>query len=101
MTKQEPKKKLSFEESLARLEEIVSQLEQGRLDLLGSLACYEEGVGLLGNCQEVLDDAKRRICILRGVDENGKPLLEEANADAFESDGEVPGRQTKSNRKTI
>lgn len=96
-----PGKKLSFEESLARLEEIVSQLEQGRLDLLGSLACYEEGVGLLAHCQEVLDSAKRRICVLRGVDENGVPLLQEADAAAFESDTTVPGRQTKSNRKPI
>lgn len=99
MTRQIPGKKQTFEESIARLEEIVSQLDQGRLDLQSSLACYEEGVKLLAYCHEVLEGAKRRIGILRGVDEEGQPVVEEVAIEDFQSDGSVPGRQTKSDRK--
>ena len=47
---------LSFEESLKRLEGIVSLLESGRAELAVSLERYEEGVRLLRRCRALLDD---------------------------------------------
>ena len=54
----------SFEESLAHLEEIVGDLEEGRLGLEASLVRFEEGVRLLRNCQSLLETAERKIEIL-------------------------------------
>ena len=48
-----PKKKeetKSFEENMARLEEIVSQLERGDAKLADSLSLFEEGTKLAGVC---------------------------------------------------
>ena len=43
-------KKRSFEESMARLEEIVTQLEKGEAPLEESLKLFEEGTGLVRLC---------------------------------------------------
>lgn len=66
----------TFEQALARLEQIVQQLEDGRTDLGASLAGYEEGVKLLRQCHGLLERAERRIELLSGVDADGKPLTE-------------------------
>lgn len=66
----------TFEQSLARLEQIVQQLEDGRTDLGSSLAAYEEGVKLLRQCHGLLERAERRIEILSGVDAQGRPVTE-------------------------
>ena len=55
---------LRFEDSLARLEQIVSQLEAGHLSLEDSLKVFEEGIGLARHCARYLADAERRIEIL-------------------------------------
>jgi exodeoxyribonuclease VII small subunit len=63
-----------FEDSLAELESIVSQLESGSLSLADALARYEQGVKHLSSCQRMLERAERRIEILSGIDANGKPI---------------------------
>ena len=45
----------SFEQALASLEQIVHDLEEGRLGLAESLARYEEGVKLLKQCHGLLE----------------------------------------------
>ena len=55
---------LTFEESLKRLEEIVTQLEGNKLALEQSLQVFEEGVKLVRFCAGRLDEAERRIEIL-------------------------------------
>ncbi|MGE5527931.1 MAG: exodeoxyribonuclease VII small subunit [Patescibacteria group bacterium] len=57
-----PKK--TFEEALARLEEIVARLEMGEQTLEESLALFEEGVVLARFCQGVLSEAEGRLQIL-------------------------------------
>lgn len=52
---------LPFEAALARLEEIVAQLEAGDLELEAALAAFEEGVALSKRCAALLGDAERRI----------------------------------------
>lgn len=56
--------KKSFEEALARLEEIVARLEAGDLPLEESMALFEEGVGLARLCQEILAAAEGRLEML-------------------------------------
>ena len=54
----------SFEENMARLEELVRQLERGELSLENALNCYQEGVNLVGLCQSSLDRAAKEVEIL-------------------------------------
>ena len=62
-------KDIPFEESLAELEDIVSKLESGDLQLEQSLELFEQGVRLSRECQERLNEAERRIeVLLRGGD---------------------------------
>ncbi len=53
-----------FEAALARLEEIVKELEQGDLPLEQSLKLFEEGIKLSRICNRRLEDAERRVEIL-------------------------------------
>lgn len=54
----------SFEESLSRLETIVSQLESGDLPLERALEIFEDGVGLARLCQSHLAEAERKVEML-------------------------------------
>ena len=67
---------LGFEAALETLETIVSQLEDGQLPLAESLERYEQGVAHLKTCYQILEKAERRIELLRGVDADGKPIVE-------------------------
>ncbi|WP_287653029.1 exodeoxyribonuclease VII small subunit [Accumulibacter sp.] len=58
---------LKFEAALAELEQIVQNMEGGRLPLEESLAAYRRGSELLRHCQQQLSTAERQIQIL----ENG------------------------------
>jgi exodeoxyribonuclease VII small subunit len=64
----------SFEQALASLEEIVLDLEAGRLGLADSLARYEEAVKLLKQCYMQLEQAERRVELLTGLDAAGNPI---------------------------
>ena len=57
-------KKITFEEALARLEEIVALLEKGDAPLDQSLELYEEGAALVRRCNTALEQAERRVTIL-------------------------------------
>jgi exodeoxyribonuclease VII small subunit len=65
----------NFEQTLARLEEIVHQLEDGKIGLDEALGRYEEGVGLLRAAYDMLQRAERRISLLTGMDAEGNPIL--------------------------
>lgn len=58
-------KKLSFEQSMARLDEIVRHLEKGDMPLNDSLALFEEGTALIRSCEKQLDDAEQKVVKLR------------------------------------
>jgi len=51
----------SFEESMSRLEMVVSSLEGGDLPLDAALERYEEGVGLVRTCRDALGAAELRV----------------------------------------
>ncbi len=52
---------MTYEDSLERLEEIVSRLESGNLPLDESLELFEEGTRLTKVCQKRLTEAELRI----------------------------------------
>lgn len=58
-------KKLSFEQSMARLDEIVRHLEKGDMPLDDSIALFEEGTGLIRSCEKQLDAAEQKVVKLR------------------------------------
>ncbi len=62
-------KKLSFEQSLARLDEIVRHLEKGDLPLKDSLSLFEEGTSLIKNCGTMLDEAEQQVVKLKKGDD--------------------------------
>ncbi len=52
---------LSFEAALSELEDIVSRLEQGEVDLEDSIALYERGTALKQHCEKKLKGAEARL----------------------------------------
>lgn len=65
---------LPFEAALAKLEQIVGELDGGQLALSDALARYEAGVGHLKRCYQLLDQAERRIEVVTGLDSEGQPI---------------------------
>ena len=57
-------KKLDFEQSMARLEEIVGLLERGDAPLDEALALFEEGAKLMRECTKRLDQAEQKVTLL-------------------------------------
>ena len=53
--------KLSFEQSMSMLEELVKKLEGGNLDLDESLKVYENAVALREHCRKILDESDRKV----------------------------------------
>ncbi len=56
-----PETKLSFEDAMKRLEEVVRQLETGNAPLSDSLALFEEGISLARQCSDELTAAEKKI----------------------------------------
>ena len=76
-------KKLTFEQQITRLEEIVSALEQGDVQLADSLALFEEGTKLIAACTKQLDQAEQQVVkLMKGP--GGAPVEQ-----PFESTEEV------------
>ncbi|MBQ9647583.1 MAG: exodeoxyribonuclease VII small subunit [Oscillospiraceae bacterium] len=76
----------SFEESIARLEEIVGALERGDVKLADSLKLFEEGTKLVTSCGKMLDEAEQQVVKLtKGAD--GAPV-----ESAFTGEAEGNGR---------
>lgn len=51
----------SFEESFARLQDVVGRLSAGSLSLQDALAAFEEGMMLADRCAQMLDEAELRV----------------------------------------
>jgi len=68
-------KKLTFEQAMGRLEEIVTQLEEGDHSLENSLSLYEEGAKLMKQCAAMLDKAEQKVMKLR-TDTSGELVAE-------------------------
>jgi exodeoxyribonuclease VII small subunit len=70
--------KMSFEQALKELEDIVRRLEAGDVELEQSIAIYERGAKLKEHCETRLKSAELKIeHIVQGAD--GKPATESAS----------------------
>lgn len=56
---------MTFEEAMAALETVVSQLERGEVPLDASIALYERGAALKAHCAARLKDAEERVELIR------------------------------------
>ncbi|MBP3329411.1 MAG: exodeoxyribonuclease VII small subunit [Clostridia bacterium] len=53
--------KMTYEEALKKLEEIVKSLEEGSLPLDKSMELFEEGTKLSAFCEKCLNEAEQKI----------------------------------------
>ncbi|MGQ9461648.1 MAG: exodeoxyribonuclease VII small subunit [Candidatus Fervidibacter sp.] len=72
----EPEDELTFEQAMARLEEIVRLLESGELPLDETVRLYEEGQRLRRLCEEKLNLAERRIKMVTFADDGSISVSE-------------------------
>ena len=67
----------NFEESMKKLEDIVTELENGNLNLDESVDKFEEGIKLAKQCNNILENAEKKITIL--LENNGEIKEKEFN----------------------
>ena len=77
-------KKIDFEASLGRLEQLVEQMEEGDLTLEQSLKAFEDGVKLTRECQQALAKAEQKVQLL--MEQNGELVTEPFAADEDDSE---------------
>ncbi|MFP4207524.1 MAG: exodeoxyribonuclease VII small subunit [Wenzhouxiangella sp.] len=70
-----------FESSLKELEELVEKLENGKLSLQDSLACFERGVSLSRHCHGMLEQARHSVTVLTDPDDPGSEQPFDPNCD--------------------
>ena len=63
-------KKDSFEDKMQQLEQVVSELEKGDMNLDESLVKFEDGMKLAKECNKILEDAEKKVIIL--LEKNGE-----------------------------
>jgi exodeoxyribonuclease VII small subunit len=63
-----------FEKSIQKLEALVKNLETGNMPLEDALTAFQEGIGLVKNCQTLLSQAEQKV-----------DLLIKANAESVET----------------
>lgn len=54
----------NFEKNMSELENIVTELEKGDLNLDESISKFEEGIKISKQCNKILEDAEKKITIL-------------------------------------
>lgn len=71
---------MNFEESMKKLETIVTELENGNLNLDESVKKFEEGMKMAKQCNNILEKTEKKITIL--LENDGE--LKEENFDTDE-----------------
>jgi exodeoxyribonuclease VII small subunit len=77
-----------FEQALAALEKIVSELESGQLSLSEAIRRYEHGVKMLRHCHAQLQHAEQKISLLTKVEADGS-----FESTPFEGETPRPGKR--------
>lgn len=68
---------MNFEEAMKKLEKIVTELENGNFNLDESVLKFEEGIKIAKQCNNMLENAEKKITIL--LEKDGE--LKENNFD--------------------
>ena len=55
---------MNFEENVEQLEKVVQELENGTLNLEDSIKKFEEGMAISKKCNEILEEAEKKITVL-------------------------------------
>lgn len=76
----------TFEGRMARLQEIVSALEDGQLPLEKGMALYQEGVECSRLCREQLEKARHQLSIWQDGEEKPFALNEAVSVEADEEE---------------
>jgi exodeoxyribonuclease VII small subunit len=84
-------KKLTYEQAMAQLEQLIDDIETGEAGLEQALASYEKGVKLISHCRAILDRVEHRLAELK-VDEGGN-LAGAASAAGFEDETVIDGEE--------
>ena len=82
----------SFEDALAELEQILSDIEAGQVPLEQSLTMYERGQFLIGHCRSVLARAEKQIEVLgKGDGSEAAPVAaDEEDVEDIQDAGDEP-----------
>ena len=67
-----PVSKMSFEQAMAELEQVVGKLERGDVALEDSIKLYERGAELKKRCEAKLKEAEEKVAAIT-LDADGKP----------------------------
>jgi exodeoxyribonuclease VII small subunit len=62
---------MTFEEAMTELEQVVRQLEEGRIPLEGAIQSYERGAALKKRCDELLKKARLKVEEIYQSEEGG------------------------------
>lgn len=62
---------LTYEQAVARLQEIIERIEAGEVGLEESLQQYERGMAMIKRCQAILDRAEAKIRKLTVTEQGG------------------------------
>ena len=71
----------TFEESMARLEQIVRTMERGEVPLEESLKLFQEGTELVRKCGKLLDEAQLQVKKIMTA-QDGSPVEEDFRDEA-------------------
>ena len=91
--------KLSFEQCLENLQDVVYTLEDGNTGLSESLVEYERGVTYLKRCHELLQSAEQKVQLLSGVDAAGTPTTQRFDESAMSLEEKATKRSRRRTRK--
>ena len=91
-------KKMNFEESLTRLEEIAQALEKGDIPLDESLKIFEEGVKLSRFCEKKLTEAEQKLEILKSTDIENIQIEDEDSEETDEDETKIKKKKNKKNQ---
>ena len=85
---------LGFEESIERLEKIVSEMEDGKLSLEEMIKRFEEGQGLIRLCTKKLNEVEKKVEILvkKGDQVAAEPFDTASAVDPGDAEGEADGK---------
>ncbi|MBQ3934510.1 MAG: exodeoxyribonuclease VII small subunit [Clostridia bacterium] len=72
---EEQKKEMTFEAALARLDQIVRQLESNNVPLDDLMKLYDEGNEMIRFCNKKLEDASSKVKLVK--EQNGVPVTED------------------------
>lgn len=70
------KEAMTFENQMARLEQIVRTLERGETPLDESLKLFQEGAELVRSCEKLLEDAELQVQKVMTAGD-GSPVMED------------------------